>query len=471
MDIRDSRYCAQFPECRDVMENRFEINQPMKVKHGEPLDFISDSESLNCVCYDIDEIPKVFPKHSTTRSTSLIDSCSSTLDYEKNNTCQPTGFFQKVMENAKSILNMKCSSIHPANAINEEPTKDIDTCGCDSADKQWPSTNSTNKGLEFASLPMCYSSDDCVCDEESTKNDTSVESYSCSVSCSCKNSDDQSKEEGTCLCKTHTIESNISRNNTYNIVDSSRSDYNTYKTGSTTKSDYKTRNVKSNTCSCIVSRINTATYSLRKDSRKSCCCGTSKAVISDKVVQSKIDNYDASCGCAVKMHSTGTKIYPISGNLDNLPQNIPTSLPLEEILLVKCPNIALSDKIIGVTDSLKKSSGLAQNERVECELKNCWANTKQTELKDANVGVKKGICSDQKCSVQVNIAKSSTAPNVSYGKQIEKRKSVCNIGTCPSAKRLRSRSSVRDQNDQCAFVGSPILKAFNFTTGMEKLYN
>lgn len=449
MDIGESRYCAEIPECgKSGMKTK--ITYSHKIIAND-LDFVPDNESFNCAC-EIDEIPKVFPKHYRVKSASFSDTPSASSISQRNASCPPTGFFQKVMENAKSILNMKCSNIHPASPINEEPTKD--SCECESDSKPGQSTNSTSKGIEFASLPMRSLSYDCICDEESTKNDTSVDSYSCSVSCSCKNSSDQQKEHSSCSCQTHTMDSNINQNNTYRIVESStKSECNSYKVG-TIKSDYKPKSFNSKTCSCTINPNNT--HSVNNRSRHSCCCATSKAALSDKVVQSKVDNYDASCGCVVKMHSTGTKNYPIDNSYNEVTQNSSIDQPTPEIVMVKCPNI-LSDKNIGSKNPSKRSVACVNSELVENkQLKQTFVNTKQIEMTNAIVEMEK----------PVNLIKSSTAPNVTFGKQIEKRKSVCNIDTCPVlANKLRSKSSVRDQNDQCAFVGSPILKAANFSSG------
>lgn len=47
-------------------------------------------------------------------------------------------------------------------------------------------------------------------------------------------------------------------------------------------------------------------------------------------------------------------------------------------------------------------------------------------------------------------------------KVAEKRKSEHHFDTSPVAKRVRSISDSRDQDNQCAFVGSPVLDASNF---------
>lgn len=454
MDVTNIRYCDSIPQSAERGKIKFsrEINE---------LDLIPDSDSSNCRCCDVDEVPKVFPKHTRGQHASLNESSSTSSDTQQHTQCvpcPPTGFFQKVMENAKSILNIKCSNIHQTNSINEEPTKDTDSCECES-DKPWQSTNSTSKGVAYVSLPMRSSSEECLCDEESTKNDISADSYSCSVSCSCKTSDEHSKE--VCTCKTHTNNSTDSRNNAYKNQSSSKSD-STYQTESCSKSDPKSVSVKSHICTCTNSQINLATYSI-KNRVNSCACGNSNEGISDKVVQSKIEQYDMSCECAVKMHSTGTKIYNVAGVHQETLQR-----PAQVDASVSQSKSKLKDQIVEARARSQKSFACVTvpcNEKQKCELKSCWINTKLGQLKSASVGITKPFCNDPVCPVSINLTKSPTAPNISYGVQVEKRKSFCNIGTCPSAKKMRSRSGFRDQNDQCAFVGSPILRASNFKTG------
>ncbi|KAG5889417.1 hypothetical protein JTB14_032751 [Gonioctena quinquepunctata] len=40
-------------------------------------------------------------------------------------------------------------------------------------------------------------------------------------------------------------------------------------------------------------------------------------------------------------------------------------------------------------------------------------------------------------------------------------RSCCSIGTCPSVKKMRSKSNIRDTKNQCAFVGSPLIDSLN----------
>lgn len=183
------------------------------------------------------------------------------------------------MENAKSILNIRCSHIHPDDPINEVPTKDIgDTCICDPDDNQWNSVNSNSRGVEFYSAPTATTSSDlCTCDEESTKNDTSAESYSYSVTCSCKNSNGNNM-----IKERHTTQNNRESDGTF-----------------------------------ADSHINSSTYSTTKHEEqgeeKTCgktySCDTTRPLLSDKLVQSKIQQQHISCDCTVPVHTTGTKIY------------------------------------------------------------------------------------------------------------------------------------------------------------------
>lgn len=478
MDIDDARHSAQILQCKESVANKYYNN-------SNELDLTPESDSSYCCC-EVDEVPKIFPKRSRTPRAVHTESSTISSDPPKTVTCP--GFFQKVMENARSILSMKCSNIHPSDIINEEPTKDVGSCICDSDDKPWQSTNLTSKEMEYASL----SSYECICDDESTRYDSTPDSYSCSVSCSCQISDYQKDIEG-----------------------GTKSENNTYIIKSSTKSDYKSsKSVNSGTCTCSNSQINTATYSI-KNSEKSCECCATKASISDKMVQQDVENKDISCDCCSKVHSTGTKMYQMDNLLGPTSQKTSKLSPTEKVTMV-CNNIAkttLSDKNTGTISQPTKSVTAETSERnsnkkkldsltenvvvIECknskkstlsdknvgaippsmknvtvevrdrnveekklELKNCWVNTKKTELKNVNVGIKKTFCNDPACPSYA-LTKSYTTPNISQG--VQGQKSVSSVGTCHSGKKLRSKSGSRDQNDQCAFVGSPILKAANFT--------
>lgn len=340
MDISDLRQTAQIHQCKELVTDN-------PYNNSNELDLTPQTDSSHCHC-EVDEVPKVFPKRSRTARASRTQSSTTSSDPPKIIQCP--GFFQKVMENARSILSMKCSNIHPTDMINEEPTKDVGSCNCESDDKQWQSATLTSKEMEYASLP----SYECICDEESTRYDSSADS--CSCSCSCQNSDENKEERAT-------TGNNATRNNTYDIEGATKSDNNTYNM----ESDYKSsKSVKSYTCTCSNSRINTATYSIKNTSVKSCACGTSKAGIFDKMVQKTVENIDISCDCAVKMHSTGTKIYPM--------ENIMLSLPQKGSMSEKknVQRSSLSDKTVEVSQPMKN---------VTCETSERSVSKKKTDRK------------------------------------------------------------------------------------------
>ncbi|KAG5889416.1 hypothetical protein JTB14_032750 [Gonioctena quinquepunctata] len=173
-----------------------------------------------CKCASTREVPKVF----------LNTMESPERDIDSQSVCPPqcpTGFFHKVMENAMSMLAMKCSAIHPSTTTTtatpncttattttttEEPTRETDaSCFC-STDTQQFSKSSSNKVVSFETA-QAEESVACICDEDNnTKNDTTADSYSqevnssfsCSATCSLETGTttqtDTSSRKAGCVC-------------------------------------------------------------------------------------------------------------------------------------------------------------------------------------------------------------------------------------------------------------------------------
>lgn len=272
MDGDDAPSCTEI-KWKDYAKKRYGENTSYNVSNE--IDDTTDKEWWNG--YD-NEIPKIFPMNSPIRHESL----------------------------SKSLLNIKCRNIHSIDPVNEEPTKDTDSYFSGSANKSCYLTNSTLEGMKFGTAPRHPSMKQCLLKEKSTKQFTFGDSYPYSVPCCCKKCDKPKNE------KSH-YETNIYENKSITT-----NDFNIYTYASSSVSDDTDTTL---TCSCT-STVTNMVKSNKNVSLNSCCCGASTPAIADKDIQSKIENYDVSCGCAVKVHSTGTKMYPISEQLDNIPEKL-----------------------------------------------------------------------------------------------------------------------------------------------------
>nr|XP_023015414.1 uncharacterized protein LOC111504927 isoform X1 [Leptinotarsa decemlineata] len=193
----------------EALKNQFEDQSLLlKAKELELREKIAQVESLiagqsttSCSYEEIEEVPKIFPKRPASPEKDVTVGNGSNFPA----TNSPGGFFHKVMENAKSILTMKCSAIHPSNTTSEEPTRETDS----SSRCNTESRSTSSKIVSFETVPetLGSSSECCICDKDSTtKNDTTADSYSqemnnsfcCSDSCSFDAG--HAKESNICSC-------------------------------------------------------------------------------------------------------------------------------------------------------------------------------------------------------------------------------------------------------------------------------
>nr|CAI5830337.1 unnamed protein product [Callosobruchus analis] len=124
------------------------------------------------------------PKMSSTVPKVFVQSADEPvcdLSYESTNITStssekniPVSFLQRVMENAKSILNLsnntiRTSMVFPTDSrVNEAPTRDHDSCGC-SSDPQW-STNAEANSSEniYSATDNMSKYDTTSCSQETT---------------------------------------------------------------------------------------------------------------------------------------------------------------------------------------------------------------------------------------------------------------------------------------------------------------
>ncbi|CAG9859511.1 unnamed protein product [Phyllotreta striolata] len=400
---------------------------------------------------EIDESSKVVPK-------IFVDySENSTTECTENNS--NTSLLRRIMNNAKSILTQKCASLHPS-LSSEEPTKETGEYFSNPTD--FPT------GKVFKETGLKYTSSDyCMVDEDTITSTftTSKKPYPTSIKVfkrerECKTvSTSQNTEDDLQLVQPLLSNRTLSRSSkrAYQFpYGNAEKDFN----GPFEPSEFfHTDDTITNN---LMSEGSLAQSKLAP-SPKSCAKFEDAEKMPDCNVPCRDDSYGDS-------HSSSISVQGMMGECETLSAGFKDCMktasnrstePLEPAC--KKPSsrsISLEEKrwldIPDTTKNVRESSQPGKNYgsqddgkfRIDVEISNFRSDRKTTELYD-HATILRG--------------QRSSSRRLASEKLAEKRKSDHRIDNSPLAKRkCPAASDYKDQDNQCAFIGSPILEASNF---------
>lgn len=342
----------------------------------------------------------------------------------------PSGFFQKVMENAKSILSRSCTSancpaLHPSNNLSETPTRETDASKSDGPDGKNTVTFS--------------SSADCLCESESTtKNDTITD---------------------------------ITQDLTSSISYCSKS---TSKNGATTTTtsykDPSSSSGPSGLCSghCSYSTDTSQSTSNQSGGKKSCCICTSSRLFETTDTETATTSSDR-CELCSKIENAPCKIFTKKSEASSAKYEVKSQGNYTEFektsaaILVEAPKASVG-VFTSVSQKSEANTAAVNTKTVRKSdvtfttqpLSTTEANTmSEFPTRNIDTSTKSIPCRDDTCSVMLSLGKSTSAPQQSARKTVSQK--TCTVETCLSFKEMRSKGILKDVDNQCAFVGSPIL--------------